>query len=103
MTKANRLISEDVQFAIKIIDNILKEYTPKIYIFGSRANNTCRLHSDIDIAVSSIRSIPDAKLSEVREYLEQSNIIYTVDLLDLAKIDTAFKEKIIQQGILWND
>lgn len=103
MSIRNTPDQEEVRLAIKIVDGVLKAYSPKIYLFGSRADHTHRPHSDIDIAVSSKRPIPDAKLSEARACLEQSNLIHTVDLLDLAKIDMKFKEKILEKGILWND
>lgn len=75
----------------------------KVYLFGSRASNTYSDHSDIDIAVIAENPISLYKLSEIREMLSQSNIIYEVDLIDLNSVDEKFRDKVIKGGLLWSD
>jgi predicted nucleotidyltransferase len=74
-----------------------------VYLFGSRANGTMTRYSDIDVAVLSRQSLPVGLLSTIREQLEDSQIVYKVDLVDLNEVSTEFKEKVINEGILWKD
>ena len=74
-----------------------------VYLFGSRSNNTYHSHSDIDIAVIVINLIPLYKIAEIRELLSESNILYDVDLIDLNSVDDNFKNKVLEDGLLWSD
>ena len=42
-------------------------------------------------------------LGEIRERLEESNVLYPVDLVDLSSASSAFREKVLAEGILWSD
>ncbi len=60
-------------------------------------------YSDIDVAVISKESLPAWLLSNIREQLEDSQILYKVDLVDLNDVSEEFKEKVISEGGLWKD
>ena len=92
----------DVDKVFALINETLKNYSPDLYLFGSRAKQIEQSTSDIDIAILTKKTLPLHKLSEVREKIEQSKIIYRVDLVDLARVKSAFKEKILKEGVLWN-
>jgi len=92
----------DVDNVFALINETLKDYSPDLYLFGSRAKQLEQSTSDIDIAILTKKTLPLHKLAEVREKIEHSKVIYTVDLVDLARIEPKFREKILKEGVLWS-
>jgi len=84
----------------------LKEFLIKnfeeesIYLFGSRARGEDSYNSDIDIAIDSKKSI-SKELSLVRYKIEESNIPFKVDLIELSKAPY-LKDIIEKEGIKWH-
>lgn len=87
----------------QIILNKLKGYSVKIYLFGSQAQGKACLTSDIDVAILPQESLPAGLLAEVREALFESTIAVAVDLVDLSQVDDNFKQRILQEAIVWTD
>jgi uncharacterized protein len=87
----------------KLVTDFLKNYQVKIYLYGSRAKNTARPTSDVDVAILPSSPLPIGMLAKLHERLEESTIPYTVDLVDLSQTDNNFRKKILAEGILWND
>ncbi len=81
----------------------LQEYSAKIYLFGSWATGDQRRTSDVDVAVLSDEPIPSWVLSQIRLALEESRILPHVDLIDLSITDHHFRNRVVQDGIPWND
>ena len=100
--KTDISFEKDVNMALSMTSKHLKDYSPQVYLFGSRADNTHRASSDIDIAVLSTQKIPPSKLSELRNKFKKKNILHPIDLIDLANVTDSFKAKVLSQGILWN-
>lgn len=93
----------DLEEAKRIVINMLACYATKVYLFGSRAKGTMGRYSDIDIAVLPDEQLPVGLLSDIREALEQSNILYKVELVDLSSVSHEFKNRVISEGCLWKD
>jgi len=93
----------DLSETRRIVLEFLAPYDVAVYLFGSRANGTMTRNSDIDVAVLSKESLPAGLLSRIREKLEDSQIIYNVDFLDLSEVSQEFKDKVIREGIIWKD
>jgi len=93
----------DVEEAKRIVLNMLASYPTKVYLFGSRANGTMGRYSDIDIGVLPNEQLPTGLLSSIREALEQSNILYRVEIVDLSKVADEFKNRVTSEGFLWKD
>ena len=92
---ASRFLSE-----IKtILINVFREQSCEIYLFGSRAVGNASMTSDFDIAISSPNEI-DREISHAREILDESNIPYMVDLVDLKTTSAPFRNRIMKEGIL---
>ena len=87
----------------RIVLEYLSGYSVSVYLFGSHVKNTAHRTSDIDVAILPDYSLPAGLLSDVREALEDSNIIYHVDLVDLYYADAAFRQKVLSEGVLWSD
>lgn len=63
-------------------------------IFGSRGNGTYRYNSDIDIAIFG--DFSSTEINQIRWDIEESRIIYSVDLVHVEKvIDEEFKKSIL--------
>lgn len=81
-----------------IIFSVIPKDSYKVYIFGSRAIGNARKFSDIDIGIEG------AKLSietyfKLKDAFEESNIPYTVDIIEMNETSDSFK-KIAQQKVI---
>lgn len=88
----------------------VKEFTRKfwqnqpvrIYLFGSWARGEAKRSSDVDIAIES-REDMSFLIGEFREALENSCIIYNVDVVDMNFAAESLCKKIREEGIVWKD
>jgi hypothetical protein len=46
--------------------------------------------------------LPPGLLSDIRDALEESTVIYRVDLVDLSEVGPSFRERVEREGVLWN-
>jgi len=79
----------------EFLKEFFKNDNVKVYLFGSRARGDFRRYSDIDLAVESNEDIRD-KIIELKEILEESNLIYKVDIVDLKKAPYLDKKEMIR-------
>lgn len=89
------LENRHIEFILTVLKNNIQEEDAKFYIFGSRAKNTYKEYSDIDIAVE----IPQKKLSanvlgKILMEFSDSTLPYEVDVIDLNSINEKFKNLI---------
>ncbi|MFH1832504.1 MAG: nucleotidyltransferase domain-containing protein [bacterium] len=87
----------------EIID-IIKKHIPncKIYLFGSRARGTNRPGSDIDIVLDMGKKIERSLIADINDELEESNIVFGVDVLDFNSISQDIKDQILKERVLWS-
>ncbi len=97
------VLTHDLESAKKIVLEQLKAYRAKVYLFGSQATGKARLYSDIDVAILPLQPLPILALPEIREQLEESDILRTVDVLDLTETDDAFRQRVEKEGIVWKE
>lgn len=95
--------SPDLNTVRKIVDRGLRGYRARLFLYGSWAGGKASRTSDIDVAVLPRKPVPPHVLAEIREILEESSILYTVDLVDLSHCSNSFKERILREGIPWNE
>jgi uncharacterized protein len=77
---------------LEIVKTILKKYPYTFYAFGSRVKNTHKQLSDLDICFMD--NIPGNVLSHIREDFEESDLPFTVDIVDWNNCDEKFKSQI---------
>jgi predicted nucleotidyltransferase len=94
--------SRDLTEVRRIVLEGLAGYAVRVYLFGSHARGTAHRTSDIDVAILPLEPIPSWVLSVLRGELEESHVPYRVDLVDLSMADPAFRERVMQEGIVWN-
>ena len=69
--------------------------------FGSRAFGAGNRYSDFDVAYIPGEGFDPRSVARLRESIEESDIIYEVDLVDLSTVDAAFRDRVLSEGTLW--
>ena len=101
-TDENRTTAIDDAKSQELIDTIIitvKEHLhPKrIILFGSRAKGKAHKYSDFDIAVEGVE-MDIRKERLLKEALDEKMGIYTVEVIDLDKVDEGFKKLVLKTG-----
>jgi len=73
-----------------------------VYLFGSWARGSGSRISDIDVAIDASGPLPRGLLAGLREALEESDVLYQVDLVDLSEAPPALRHRVESEGVLWN-
>jgi len=73
----------------------------RVYLFGSCATGRIRRGSDIDVAIDPRSPVPAARLSELREQLEESEVPYDVDIVDLSAASPELRATVEREGVVW--
>jgi len=84
----------------QLLQFILCQYLPKnseVWIFGSRATQSTKPYSDLDLFIKSQEKINETALTQCAFALEESYLPYKVDLLAWSQIKPAL-QKIIADG-----
>lgn len=82
--------------------DFMKEEEAHIYLFGSWARGEQRRGSDVDIAIDGEGPSLSSKISDLRDFLEESAIPYRVDVVDMRLASEDLKREIGRDGILWS-
>lgn len=84
------------QEQVKLIKKLIETFLPdsKVYVFGSRSRGDHKRYSDLDLAVESKSPIAKEALSALQEQFTESTLPFKVDLIELLKIDTDFRNSI---------
>ena len=82
---------------LKILKSILKKYSYRFYIYGSRAKGKSRKYSDLDLCYRE--KIPTKIILDIREELEESDIPFRVDLVYWNDMPESF-QKLIKKDLI---
>ena len=88
---------EEKEIIIQIIKKHIREEGALVLVFGSRYKGTHRPSSDLDLAIKSKTPLGLFTLDSIKYDFMESDIIYSIDILDYTKISDNFK-KIIDKG-----
>jgi predicted nucleotidyltransferase len=94
--------SPDLQEARRIVLDRLRGQSAKVFLYGSWVSGKASRTSDIDIGVLPQTKLPQGLLSEIREALEESTVVYPVDLVDLSEASASLRERVLREGIPWS-
>ena len=87
---------------IAVVSALIPE--AKIYLFGSRARESYRQGSDIDLALDAGQKIePHWRSGEVRDALRELFIPYRIDVLDIYRVDEKMRQHILENKIIWKE
>lgn len=73
----------------------------QVYLFGSAARGALRRGSDLDVGVLPLAPLPVGLLSQLRERLEESNLLFRVDLVDLSQAPPELVQRVQTEGVRW--
>jgi predicted nucleotidyltransferase len=78
---------------LALVQKILREQIPaaKVWVFGSRAKNTTRRGSDLDLAIDTGAKLPPSTTAQLADAFEEAPLAYKVDLVDLHNITPEFR------------
>lgn len=96
-----RSAATDLDAVQRIVLESLASHRVQVFLFGSRADGRPVRGSDIDVAILPLEPLPAGLLTEISEALENSRVLYTVDLVDLTRVEPAFRERVEREGIRW--
>ena len=85
----------------RIVLDVLDTEEVRVYLFGSCATGLPRATSDIDVAVEPLQGSGTPSLAELRERLEESDVPYDVDLVDLSTVSPEFAQRVRREGVVW--
>lgn len=89
---------------ISILKNIIFKYlNPEkysVFIFGSRAAGKNKKYSDIDVGIEGENPLDFKIISLLNDAFEESNLPYTVDVVDFTRVSDRFKKIAKKDSIL---
>ena len=92
---------QDLAIVRDILNNALPN-NARVFVFGSRAKNTTKRSSDLDIAIDLGRSLTRSEALELADQFEESDLSYRVDIVDLCSVTDVFKSIVTNQMIPLN-
>lgn len=86
---------------LKMLTDIFDNYCPnaEIWAYGSRIKRNAHSGSDLDLVVKNFNS-QTAKLSELKQLINDSNIPFLVDINEFDKLPKSFREEILKDYVL---
>ena len=95
------LTESEFNFLNEHLIQVLKKHNCKVFIFGSRSNNTNKKFSDIDITYVEDKNKPvDFKvISQIITFFEDSHFSYKVDLVKFDEIATSYLTNVKAQMV----
>lgn len=82
---------------------MLKGQKIKVVLFGSRARKDYVASSDVDIGLIPYGAVNEGKITLLRDRIEQLNIPYKVEIVNLQDVSEDFKKEALKEVIVWKD
>ena len=84
--------AEAARFAASVVRRHLPHPAYRVFLFGSRAAGSARDRSDIDIGIEGHGPVPRDALAAIEEELEGAPTLYTIDVVDFARVSESFRQ-----------
>ncbi len=95
-------LSQNVFSEIKfILSSTLKKSKVEVFVFGSRATETQRQYSDLDLWIEADPPISRSELMVLSETFEDSNLPIKIDIVTPETCLDVYKERIASEKKLW--
>ncbi len=98
MTHIKGMTPDQIATILKIIHLRLPKVT--VYAYGSRVNGKPRKYSDLDIALDDGRKIGLSVILQLKESLSETNIPFSIDIIDYHSIGPTFKRIVDNEKII---
>ena len=86
---------------LQTVLQILDQFVPKqhCWVFGSRIKGTADKYSDLDLAVDCGETLSIRQLAQLNNAFDESDLPFTVDLVDWHRIDDDFRQYIAYYAV----
>ena len=101
MTGSDHIYRRSLDMIKSLIMETFRDADIMIMLFGSRARGDFDSRSDIDIGILPGKNYDSKKLIILREKIENMNIPYKVDIVDISKVSEIFRKKSMKEGEIW--
>lgn len=95
------MIKEKTKYFDRLSNYLLRFFDQKadlkIFIFGSSAKSDN--FGDIDIGVMG--DVSDDDIRKLKEYLEESNFPFFVDVINFNTVEDSFKKNVLDNEVVW--
>lgn len=83
------------------IADIVARFLPdaRIFLFGSRARADAEQTSDFDFAIDAGSKIPLDVIARIEDEIEELRTLKSIDIVDLHRVNPAFKTIILKTGV----
>lgn len=97
----DQMITCSLEKLKEVFLSFLKDEDVKVILFGARGDfvNT----SDVDIGIIADKNFDKRKLILLREYIEELNIPYKVEIVDFSNVSEDFKQMALKEEVIWKD
>ena len=72
----------------------------EVWAFGSRARNTAKPYSDLDLALISKEPLSLQRLADITSAFEESDLTIRVDIVDWATCSQTFRDVIAKDKVV---
>jgi predicted nucleotidyltransferase len=93
---------KDLEQVQRIVLEGLKGHRARVYLFGSWARGEERRISDIDVGIEPLEPLPAGLLLDLQDALDNSDVLYPVDLVNLDVAAPGLRERVLTEGMPWN-
>ena len=99
MDTRRMLDTKTIDFLKKTLRLYISDGRYKTFIFGSRATQTNRKYSDIDLGISGPVPLSSKQYIQIKDALEESDLPYKVDVVDFSEVSEEFKKVALRSTI----
>jgi len=98
MSASIHIDAEDLHVVLQILRQHLPPHA-RVWVFGSRATGKARRGSDLDLALDLGEKLPPELETTLRFAFEDSDLPWTVDVVDMQRIDGIFRQNVERDRI----
>ncbi len=85
-------LGEAQRIALAVVRQHVPDPAYRVFLFGSRATGRARARSDVDIGIEGPAPLPYETLAAIRGELEEAHTLYSIDVVDFARVPAKFRE-----------
>jgi predicted nucleotidyltransferase len=88
------------QWLKEVLEDNLRDISYRAFIFGSQANKTELIRSDIDVGILADNAIPAKNFVRISNAIEDLPMLYKIDMVDFTQVGERFKT-VAMQNVEW--
>ena len=96
----SKVYESSLELLKNIVKDVFKGEDVMVVLFGSRSRGDYLDTSDMDLGILPKGEVQKGKVALFRERIENSNIPYKVDVVDLSQASKEFTDGVLKEGLL---